>query len=198
LDAIIVFLEQCGNHISLLVWFTKHQQLARQIGDSRALLFVEKEAMAPHTVGELASRMAHGGHIHRKNYELISIKGPAPAFARGYNPNLCHGDPRHVARSGLTLGTTSDGSILEFTYLEAPVPSLIADRDQASHLGNQRSTARNKFIWGMASSGHIPLRNYAIDHLRGPAPAFAFSCGTDLCPRGLSPVTHGGHILGTP
>jgi len=68
--------------------------------------------------------MAHGGHIRRKNYEFISIKGPAPTSAHGYDPNLCHKNPRHVARSGHTLGTVSDGSILEFTYPEVPVPSL--------------------------------------------------------------------------
>ena len=71
--------------------------------------------------------MAHCGHIHRKNYEFISIKGPAPATARDYDPNLCHRDLGHVALSGHTLRTASDGSILEFTYLEGPVPSLTVD-----------------------------------------------------------------------
>ena len=137
----------------------------RQVGGSHTLSFVEKEAMAPRTVDELTGGMVHDGHIRHKNYEFISIKGPAPASARGYNPNLCHGDPGHIARSGLTLGTTFDGSILEFTYPEGPVPSLIAGHSQVSHLGNQRSTARNKLTWGMASYGHIPLRNHAVDHL---------------------------------
>ena len=72
--------------------------------------------MTPCTTGELAGGMAHGGHIYRKNYEFISIKGLAPVTACGYDPNLYHRDPRHVARSGHTLGTTSGGSILEFTY----------------------------------------------------------------------------------
>ena len=59
--------------------------------------------MAPRTAGELAGGMAHGGHIGHKNYEFISIKGPALASARDYNPNLCHGDPGHVARSDTLL-----------------------------------------------------------------------------------------------
>ena len=68
--------------------------------------------MAPRTTGELAGGMAHDGHILRKNYEFISIKGPAPMTARGYDPNLCHRDPVHVARSGHNLKTGSSGNIL--------------------------------------------------------------------------------------
>jgi hypothetical protein len=93
LDATIVFLEQRGNRINLLVLFIKHQQLARQVGDSRALSIVEQEAMAPRTVGELTGGMAHGG------------------------PNIHHGDLGPVARSGHTLGTASGSGILEFTYI---------------------------------------------------------------------------------
>ena len=77
--------------------------------------------------------MAHGGHIRHKNYEFISIKGPAPTSAHGYDPNLCHGNLGHIARSGHTLGTASSGSILEFTYLEGLVPSLTVGHGQASH-----------------------------------------------------------------
>ena len=100
--------------------------------------------MTPRTTGGLAGGMVHDGHICRKNYEFISIKGPTPATARGYDPNLYHRDLGHVARNGHTLGTASDGSILEFTYPEGPVPSLTIGRGQASRSGNQRSTARNK------------------------------------------------------
>ena len=84
--------------------------------------------MSPRTTGGLAGGMVHDGHICRKNYEFISIKGPAPATARGYDPNLHHRDPGHVAHSGHALGTTSGGSILEFTYLEGLVPSLTTGR----------------------------------------------------------------------
>ena len=94
----------------------------RQVGDSHALSSVEKEAMAPRSTGELTSGMAYGGHICRKNYEFTSIKGPAAVTACGYDPNLCHRDLGHVARNGHTLRTASDGSILEFTYPEGPVP----------------------------------------------------------------------------
>ena len=111
--------------------------------------------MAPRTASELAGGMAHGGHIHRKNYEFISIKGLAPTSARGYDPNLCHGDLGHVAHNGHTLRTTSDGSNLEFIYLEGPAPSLTTSHSQASRPGNQRPTARNKPTRGMASTGHI-------------------------------------------
>ena len=72
--------------------------------------------------------MTLGGHIYRKNYEFTSIKGTTPVTARGYNPNLYHRDLGHVAHSEHTLGTTSDGTFLEFTYLEGPVPSLTNGR----------------------------------------------------------------------
>ena len=139
-----MFLEQRGNHINLLVQFTKHQQSTCQVGDSRALSFVEKEAMAPHTTGELAGGMAHSGHIYSKNYEFISIKGPAPVSTHGYDLNICHGDPEHVAHSGHSLKTTSNGRILEFTYLEGPVPSLVASHVQVSCPRNQRITTHNE------------------------------------------------------
>ena len=92
--------------------------------------------MAPHTVGELAGGMAHGGHICRQNYEFTSIKGPASVTARGYDPNLYHRDPRHVTHSGHTRGTASGGSILEFTYPEGPLPLLSTRHNQASRPGN--------------------------------------------------------------
>jgi len=47
----IVFLEQRGNRINLLVRFTKYRQLACQVGDSRALSIVERES---------------GGSLHRR------------------------------------------------------------------------------------------------------------------------------------
>jgi hypothetical protein len=34
-------------------------------------LIVEKEVMAPHTVGGLARGMTHDGHICHENYEFI-------------------------------------------------------------------------------------------------------------------------------
>ena len=58
--------------------------------------------------------------------------------------------------------------------------------------------ARNELTRAMALSGHIPLGNHMVDHLRGPVPTSAFSRVTNLRPRGLGPVTHGGHTLGTP
>jgi hypothetical protein len=72
LDDIIVFLEQRDNRINLLVQFTKHRQLARQVGDIHALSIVEKEAMGPRTISGLAREMAHGSHIRHENYEFIS------------------------------------------------------------------------------------------------------------------------------
>ena len=132
LDGTIIFLEQRDNRINLLVWFIKHRQLVPQVGDSHALSFVEKEAIAPRTIGLLAHGMARGDHIRHENYEFISVEGPPPTSTHGYDPNLYHRDPGHVAYSGHTLETTSGGSILEFTYLEGLVPSLIAGCGQVS------------------------------------------------------------------
>jgi hypothetical protein len=73
--------------------------------------------MVPRTVGELASGMAHGGHIRRENYKFTSVRGPAPASAYSHGPNLCHEDIGPMAHSGHTLGTAPDGNIPEFTYM---------------------------------------------------------------------------------
>ena len=117
MDATIVILEQCDNRISLLVWFTKHQQLARQVGDSRALSFVEKEAMAHRTNGGLAHGMAHGGHIRHENYEFIDIGGLAPTFAISHGLDLHIRDLDPVVYGGHSLRTALRGRILEFTYI---------------------------------------------------------------------------------
>ena len=97
--------------------------------------------MAPRTTGELAGGMAHSDHICCKNYKFMCIKGPAHAPTRCYDQSLYHGDLGRVARSGDPLRTAFGGCILEFTYLEGSVPSLVASRGQASRLGNQRSMA---------------------------------------------------------
>ena len=121
MDATIIFLEQRGDRINLLVRFTKHRQLTRQVGDSRALSFVEKEAMTSRTVGGLARGMAHGGHIHHENHEFIGIEGPAPTSIFSHSQVLHPGDLDPVAYEGHTLGTALSGCILEFTYIGGPV-----------------------------------------------------------------------------
>ena len=78
MDATIIFIEQRGNRISLLVRFIKHRQLARQVGDSRVLLIVKKEAMAPCTYVGLALGTAPGGRICFGSLEFTDINGPAP------------------------------------------------------------------------------------------------------------------------
>ena len=67
--------------------------------------------MAPRTVGGLAGRMAHSGHICRENYEFTRIGGPALASAYSCGPNLHHGDQGPVARGEHTLGNAPDGNI---------------------------------------------------------------------------------------
>ena len=111
--------------------------------------------MAPRTASGLARGMANGGHIHHKNYEPIGAKGPAPASAYSRGSDLHPGNLDPVAHDGHTLRTPLRGYILEFTYLEGLVPSLVVSRSQTSHLGNQRSMARNELSRGMASTGHI-------------------------------------------
>ena len=121
-DATIVFLKQHDNHINLLVQFTKHRQLTRQVGDSRALLFVEKEAIAPRTIGGLAHGMARGGRICHENHGSISVEGPAPTSAFSHGPDLHPGDQDSIAYGGHTLRTAFSGSILEFTYIGGQYP----------------------------------------------------------------------------
>jgi hypothetical protein len=59
---------------------------------SHALSIVEKEAMAPCTVGGLARKMAHDGHIFHENYEFIDAGGPAPTSTFSRSLNLRFGD----------------------------------------------------------------------------------------------------------
>ena len=174
MDATIVFLEQRGNRINLLVRFTKHRQLARQVGDCRALSIVEQEAMAPRTVGGLAGGMAHGCHIRRENYEFTDVKEPAPASTYYHDPNLRHGYLSPVARGGHTLGTAPDGSIPRFTYVGGSVPSLVTGHGQVFHLGNRRSVAHDELAQRMASTDHIPLGNHEVIHTNGLAPITSF------------------------
>ena len=106
-----LFLEQRDNRINLLVRFMKHRQLVRQVGDSRALSFVEKEAMAPHTTGELDGGMAHRGHIRRKKYEFIGVEGPAPPFIVGHVRVLRSGDSDPMASGEQAHETAPSGCI---------------------------------------------------------------------------------------
>jgi len=148
--------------------------LARQVGDNRALSIVEQEAMVPSTIGGLAGGMTHGGHIHHENYEFTDVGGPAPASACSHGPNLCHGDLDPVARSGHTLGTTPDGSILGFTYIWGPVPSLVTSHGQVLHPRGRKSMARVELTQGMASTGHILLGNHEVIRTSGSAPITNF------------------------
>ena len=100
--------------------------------------------MASCTAGGLARGMAHGGHNHHDNYEFVNIKGLASASAFSCGLDLHPRDLDPVIHGGHTLKTALGGYIPKFTYLEGLVPSLIISCGQVSHLGNQRSTARNK------------------------------------------------------
>jgi hypothetical protein len=98
--------------------------LARQVGDSRALSFIEKEAMAPHTIGVLAHGMAHDSYIRHENYEFIGVEGPAPMFAFSHGLDLRSRDLDPMVYSRHTLRTALSGSIPDFTYIGGQVPSL--------------------------------------------------------------------------
>jgi hypothetical protein len=86
------------------------------------------EAMAPRITSGLAGGMAHNGHIHHENYRFIGANGPALTSTISHNPDLHLGNLGRMAHSGHTPGTTLGGYIPEYTYLEGPVPSLVASR----------------------------------------------------------------------
>jgi hypothetical protein len=69
-----------------------------------------------------------------------------------------------------TLGTSLSYSILEFTYIGGPIPSLVTSHGQVFHPGSQRSMAHGVLTDGMASTGHILLGNHEIIHTNGPTP----------------------------
>jgi hypothetical protein len=88
--------------------------------------------------------MARGGHIHRKNYGFISANGLAPASTISHSLGLHCGNLNSMACGEHTPGTALGGYILEFTYPEGPVPSLVASHGRVSHLRNQRTMAHDE------------------------------------------------------
>jgi hypothetical protein len=100
--------------------------------------------MAPRTTGGLIGGMAHGGHIHCENYGLIGANGLAPASAISHSPDLHLGNLSSVAHGGYTPRTALGSYIPKFTYLEGPVPSLVASRGQVSRPRNQRTMAHDE------------------------------------------------------
>jgi len=153
--------------------------------------------MAPHTAGGLVYGMAHGGHIHRENYGFIGSKGPVPASAFSHSPNFHLGNLGPTAHGGHTPRIAHRGCIMEFTYPEAPVPSLIASRGQVSCLRNQRTMAHDELAGGIPSTGHILLGNHTVNHTKGPTPVSALGQGPDPHLGNLGPVAYGGRTLGT-
>jgi hypothetical protein len=80
--------------------------------------------MAPRTISGLDS-MACGGHIHHKNYGFIGVKGPTHVSAFSRSPELHLRNLAPVVHGRHTPRTALGGYILEYTYLEGTVPSLI-------------------------------------------------------------------------
>jgi hypothetical protein len=78
--------------------------------------------MASRTVGGLAGGMAHGGHIHRENYEFTGVRGPAPPSTFSHNPDLRYRDLDPAIYGERTLRTALSGSILEYTYIGGLYP----------------------------------------------------------------------------
>jgi hypothetical protein len=80
--------------------------------------------------------MVSTGHIILGNNVINHTKGPAPTSATG------HGLKLHLRSLGLTTydghtpGTALEGYIPELTYLEGPVPSVIAGHGHFSRPGH--------------------------------------------------------------
>ena len=149
--------------------------------------------MAPRTTGGLAGGMAHGGHIHRENYEIIDAKGPAPTSAFSRNPDFHLRSLGLMAHGGHTPRTALGGCIPEFIYLEGPLPSLVPSRGQASRPRNQRTMAHDELARGMASIGHILPGNHVVNHTEGPMPVSAPSHSLDLHLGSLDLMAYGRH-----
>ena len=71
--------------------------MALQVGDSRALSIVEKEAMAPCTYVGHALGMASGSRIYFESLKFTDINGPAPIDGLLPGQALCFGDLDFVA-----------------------------------------------------------------------------------------------------
>jgi hypothetical protein len=153
--------------------------------------------MTSRTAGRLAGGMAHGDHIHYENFGFIDANGPAPASAISHRPDLHLGDLSFVDYGGHTARTALRGYIPEHTYLEGPVPLLIAHSGQASRPRDQRTMAHDELARGMASTGHILLGNHVVNHTKGSAPTFALCHGPNLPLKNLGPAAYGGRTLRT-
>jgi len=110
--------------------------------------------MAPRNVGELASGMAHDGHIHRKNHEFISIEGLAPMSTFSHSPDLRSRDLDPMAYGRHTLGTAHGGRIQKLTMTGGPTPSHVEDHDQVPHFGNPEPSGHSGQTHRMALKGH--------------------------------------------
>jgi hypothetical protein len=114
--------------------------------------------------------MAHGGHIHHENDEFTNVGGPTPTSAFSYDPDLSSIDLDPAAYGKHTLETALSGSILEFTYVGAPIPSFTMGRGQILRPGGHRPMAQGELAQGMALTGHIRLGNHETIHTNGSTP----------------------------
>jgi hypothetical protein len=130
--------------------------------------------MAPCTVGGLARRMAHGGHIHHENYEFISTEGSAPTSAFSHGRDLRPGDLDPAFQGRHTLKIALSDSIPEFTYIGGLVPSLITSHGQIFHPGIRRPMAHGRLTQGMTSTDHILLGSHETIHIDGSMPVTRF------------------------
>ena len=130
--------------------------------------------MAPRIVGELTGGMAHGGHIHHKNYEFTGVEGPVPASTFSHGPDLRPRDLGPVVYGGCNLEIDLHGTIPKFTYIGGPIPSPITSHGKAFHLGSQRPIAHGELTQGMAPTGHILLGNHKVIHTNGTTPITSF------------------------
>ena len=73
-----------------------------------------------------------------------------------------------------TLRTTLGGSILEFTYIGGPAPSLATNHGQFFNQGSQMLVAQGKLAQGMASTSHILLGNRKVIRANGSTPITSF------------------------
>ena len=88
--------------------------------------------------------MASTSHILLGNHAVNHTKELTPVSALGHGPDPHLRNLGPVAYDGRTLETTCGGCILEYTYLEGLVPSLVATHGQVSRLRNQRTMAHDK------------------------------------------------------
>jgi hypothetical protein len=119
--------------------------------------------------------MAHGSHIHHRNYEFIGAKGPAPMSTFSHGPDLHPGDLDPTVHAG-TLSELSSWAASQSSPTQRgqyPHSSPAMARSPVQETKGPRLVTNSPREWPCPATSF--LGNLTVNHTKGPAPTPAFS-----------------------